>query len=218
MDRELPPGLSSVERSALAEFFRGNLTAGQLTQRLGHSEPRTRTLTVTAADAPAVRTASPAHSLLPTTVPRVVRQGLLVVAVASVGVGVGMAVSAQVQPVDAGPHRNAVQITHFRHRIPAVSGSRAVPPSSPSYTSAAAPAAPSVPGPRAQPRSGARSGATTSTPDVSPASRAPAGTRSAPATARKPGTSSSSATTTTPPTSAPPTATGPTTTSVLGGG
>ena len=58
MDRELPPELSPVERSALTEFFRGNLSAGQLTQRLGHSKSRTETQAVSGADAPALRTDS----------------------------------------------------------------------------------------------------------------------------------------------------------------
>jgi hypothetical protein len=35
MARELPAGLSEAQRSVLCEFFKGHISAGQLTQRLG---------------------------------------------------------------------------------------------------------------------------------------------------------------------------------------
>lgn len=35
MERQLPPGLSGAQRSALLEFFAGHISAGQLTGRLG---------------------------------------------------------------------------------------------------------------------------------------------------------------------------------------
>jgi hypothetical protein len=183
MDRELPSALSSVERSALAEFFAGNLPAGQLVQRLGHSRSRAKALTVNASEAPALPTDSPTGSLRPATVPRVVRQGLLVLAVASAGVAVGMVVSARAQPADAGTHRNTVQVTHSRRRTPAVTGARAAPASSHSSMSAVAPAAPSVSGPRPQTRPGARPGVDSSGLVALPASRRAVGTRSAPAAA-----------------------------------
>jgi hypothetical protein len=43
MERELPAGLSDHQRSVLLEFFKGHISAGLLTQRLGiERSPRTR--------------------------------------------------------------------------------------------------------------------------------------------------------------------------------
>ena len=39
MERQLPAGLSEIQRSALSEFFAGHISAGQLTQRLGIDAP-----------------------------------------------------------------------------------------------------------------------------------------------------------------------------------
>jgi hypothetical protein len=39
MERQLPAGLSEVQRRALSEFFAGHISAGQLTQRLGIDAP-----------------------------------------------------------------------------------------------------------------------------------------------------------------------------------
>jgi hypothetical protein len=39
MERELPAGLSDQQRSVLLEFFKGHISAGQLTQRLGIEVP-----------------------------------------------------------------------------------------------------------------------------------------------------------------------------------
>jgi hypothetical protein len=43
MQRELPAGLSDQQRSVLIEFFKGHISAGQLTERLGiEASPQTR--------------------------------------------------------------------------------------------------------------------------------------------------------------------------------
>lgn len=43
MERQLPAGLSDQQRSVLLEFFKGHISAGQLTQRLGiEPSPPTR--------------------------------------------------------------------------------------------------------------------------------------------------------------------------------
>lgn len=43
MERDIPAGLSDQQRSVLLEFFKGHISAGQLTQRLGiETLPRTR--------------------------------------------------------------------------------------------------------------------------------------------------------------------------------
>lgn len=39
MERDLPAGLSEAQRNVLCEFFKGHITAGQLTQRLGIDAP-----------------------------------------------------------------------------------------------------------------------------------------------------------------------------------
>jgi hypothetical protein len=39
MEREFPAGLSEDQRSVLCEFFKGHISAGQLTQRLGIEAP-----------------------------------------------------------------------------------------------------------------------------------------------------------------------------------
>ena len=40
MERDLPAGLSDQQRSVLLEFFKGHISAGQLTQRLGIQPPQ----------------------------------------------------------------------------------------------------------------------------------------------------------------------------------
>lgn len=43
MEREMPAGLSEAQRWVLCEFFKGHISAGRLTQRLGlDAHPRTR--------------------------------------------------------------------------------------------------------------------------------------------------------------------------------